>query len=134
MSRYLIKTMCDDAAVELRFVRADSLKNGTTRFTGECPACGHYHSVERKAAPSTLRTNPKADPRRDVTIHGTSIKLKVPYSMSTWQKFAIGNVRFEMIGNGVFCKALDPIPDSWFVDLAADVIEDTVEQDELDLV
>jgi hypothetical protein len=52
-------------------------------------------------------------------IGGTSYELFISSSMGYGEEFTIGNVRFRNEHSRI--TALDPIPESWFVDLSEGV-------------
>lgn len=77
-----------------------------------------------------LTTYTKTDARQyyAVVINGapTQFRIAVPYSIQTYGggEFKIGNVRFKANHLKRQATALDPIPDSWLVDLSADVVDE----------
>lgn len=130
---YSLFDLCDGERVAMRATRFVKQKSMLFTFVGWCKRCTQEHTIERRAPAGSFKTT-QADPRWDAPIAGTSLKLKMPYSISSHvgTEFSIGHVRFQVLKHN-FVQALDPIPDSWFVDLSKDVVEST-EEPELDLL
>ena len=76
-------------------------------------------------------TNTKVDLRRKLPIENTRFALAVPHSLlrgypdGKTEVFRIGNVRFGVVGrySAERLRPLDPIPESWFIDLSQDVLD-----------
>lgn len=71
-----------------------------------------------------LKPGIKSDYRKKLPLmteagSATGRSLAMPASIGPYEKFNIGSVRLECRHGKVF--ALDPIPESWFVNLTEDV-------------
>lgn len=130
---YSLFDLCDGERVAMRATRFVKQKSMLFTFVGWCKRCAQEHVFERRAPAGSFKTT-QADPRWDARIEHTNLCLKMPYSISMTRgtKFSIGHIQFEVLKDRI-CRPLDPIPESWFIDLSKDVIAST-EEPELDLL
>ena len=72
--------------------------------------------MKKNLTPGTKTVFRKRMPLLSASGAPTGKELAMPPSFAPGEEFRLGNVRLQMTHRGV--RALDPIPESWFVDLS----------------